>query len=609
MKKLTMPLLLRFILITIAVLPTVAINAQESYSAVLKFNPDSIESIQREARNNNPYAIVWLDYHDKLDTVGISKAAVNAAYDSIARIEPGDDPCLNYYKGVALMQKNYDYIKEHGDGNGNGGKAYELYPYFPCLETAARAGYPGAVDALYGVGVWGGVGGIESKPRDTYDFLEKLEAAGNRDALLILVEYNAFRSPDDAVPYAIKLASITKEPKDANHAVECLSSAAYGEKMPLMTALAKADEVAAACSQPSGVYYKIYTDFKDRLSAVKRQAYFKKALDGGSPLACLEKGDFYYKGKIEDLNLDKALEYYEKAINAADDVFKDNHGYEYSTLLWNAYRIRKSYVYGYDVNSSLNYLRTLAGKSDSKAMIELGDRILDTRYAAENWNDPAKLKKVCNQAVEWYKKAESGAPAYARFKLLNSGQLDKASTAAYIKKLKDQNTFESVYYLALYYYNNGQSGLALNWLNHYFGSYNENVGKIGTLSDAIVLYDDVADPDRRMYSMDIAAGINHNDDPNDVTGEWVYGLSLIDSGKYADGLKSLERSISLAMEQGRITEEDVYSRLYTLALFMQGQTLISWEGKQLKLPAKYRKIARGRKLQKIAEANFEYDDV
>jgi len=578
MKKSVISPLLRSILILIAVLPAVTINAQESYDTLLKNDPDSL-----------------------------------------TRIEPGDDPCLNYYKAQALIQKNYDYVTKHSDESGNGAKAYELWPFYPYLEKAARAGYPGAVDALYSAGVWGGMGGIESRPVETYQLLEEIEAGGNRDALVNLAEYHAFWSPDKAAPYAVKLAKVTELPKDANQAVACLSAAAGQNGMTLTAALVKADEVAAACSQPAEVYYKIYSEFQDRLTAVRRQAYFKKALDGGSPLACLEKGDFYYKGKIENLNLSKALEYYERAINAADDSFKENHGYEYRNLLWNAYRIRQSQGRGSDVNSTLdsleyNYLYTLAGYSDSKAMIELGDRIFDTRFAADNWNDPVKNKKVYDQALEWYKKAESGDKVSALFKILtvySEGDSDilkkSGSSESYVKKLKDINTFESVYYMAVYnWVYDRNENFARNWLNHYFKSYKGDGRRMAKFSDAILLYDEVFRGVYGMYDMNVAASVIHEDCPDDVKGEWVYGLSRIYFGEYTDGIKSLEHSIELAMEQGEITE--AYYRLYELANLMQGKTTLLWSDKDLKLPVKYRKIARGRKLQKIAEANFYYPD-
>lgn len=585
-------------------------NAEIPIEDLLRFSHD-FESVLSAAKSDNPFAIIYLltvgdwtnSEKNRIESSLDEKKSLHWACEKLIAIDPGKDPELNYYCGLAWAERESEMSRSE-----NGKEKVRKYPTLDYLEIAVRNGTPGAMSKWEEIAVWGGVRGISCNPERGYELLAELETKGDTLALEYLKEAHALHCGQLAYPYAIKYAGMTHLDKDALHAIEVLFRGDV--ELPLNQRIAKADSI-AACMKSAGTGYATISKFlsyEDGQEALSEK-YRQKSVAIGYFLEVAKKGDKFFLGRIEDLNLKNALEYYEEAIGMVPDGDFEksdicNIVFNAATINWNLsnYNVAKSQ---FDKLARRNVIFSYESK------IALGRLAEFMRFESES---RINRKKLFDEALGWYEKAESYNPEYALYSqcLLYGWEEDpmkgfvlQGKASIPFNRLVKMNTFASKYYLACLSLNINDFCSAIKLLNNYFGS---NPTNQDCFSDAIILYDRIKNdcPERKVYDIDKLVEILYKHNPSDIEANWLNGCSLISKGLYGSGLESMKKAIDLAMQQGKIT--DHYYKLLDLSAYYQGLRGVDWQSKNYEIPVKYRKAGYGKQLEKIAFANFDYDN-
>jgi hypothetical protein len=573
------------------------------------FKPD-FESTFTAAKQGNPYAVIYLlqggdwtdEQKDRINSIERFKSysALDDACKTVAALNPGTSPAMNYYCGVALAHKATYEPHDENDWGKN-------YPYLDYLEIAARNDYLDAIDQWEGIAVWGGARGIHSDVRRGYSVLEDIASKGNMKALKCLTEVHALHSGSDALPYAIKYARLTGDDEDYLNALEVLFRGDV--ELPLTKRLAKADSIISFMSSPGKGYGMVASNIPDeKANALLLKKYRTKALENGDPETLFNEGCKYYTGKVENLDLKKALGYFTRAYeNNSSDQKK---GWLLGDIFKYLYRINLEHVGWAQAKKYLNEWAKYSS-SPAEAYMLLGSM---AESESRDFIDEQKRRQKIAEAIELYKMAEKDFPEESLFNQVNllgwaenpgNGFSTKGKAAAPLEKLKNRNTFASFYYMAFLNENVGDACSAMNWLNSYFKSGPQSQE---TFPWAIKMYSRLRKycPARDVYNVNKLVDILIKSNPNDCEANWMYGEKQISLGLYASGLKSMKKALDLAIKQGKLI--DYPYMLLDLGAYYQGLRGVEWQDKTYKIPVKYRKVAYGKKLEKLAFANFNYEE-
>lgn len=561
-------------------------------SELSKFDPNNFSEVFHAANDGNKFAIVRLMNHEwsenentQRDNLKIDN--IKDIYENISLINPGNDPKLNYYCGIAWRKKAEYALDSDAD------LSSDDYPYIPMLAKAAKAGYLDSVDLFYTYAVWGATSGnIPNDPEYGYKVLEDLENEGNIDALRILSQSHVLNSLNSAMPYAIKLANHTNKKEDIENAVSIICRLVDINEIAENDAIAKIENLANLPDRAQLVYRLAYDNIYEKENLKKQ--FLQKGIDINDCYAFLEKGNYYFCGDIKNLNIKKAAEYYEKAFQYATPEFKEKQwDWKYEKLLKRLVAIYNSDdIQGlYDRDKRLKYLKALADIGSAEGMLLLGDYYYDNH----------------SEQMKWYTKAEKQLPEKSLYKQIIAYQYyDNTKMRETISKLKDIKNHTSYYYLAQLCVDLGSLNDIPGWLNPYF-KYNH--GTHPDYADAIIIYSMAKqhNPARIIHSEELLIKNLYENQRWNSDAHWMYGCLMIFQGQYKKGIECLENAIQIAMESGNIT--DCSTELLILADIYSGKGEIYSDGKSYTIPSRFANPTRAKIISNAAFGNFEYDDM